>query len=411
MGSEKESQVVRDLAERYLEIAQQDIQEERRNLWRRHNSLERTRPLILIMPAGQAWAEVSEVECQCEDPFLRGIEGSLRRKIYHDSFGDDTIQEPWLQLAASYVTPPDGPWGPKYGKIPSPEPGGAWKFDPPLQTLEDIDKVAEIQHVIDEEATSKKLERAEEVFGDMLPVSMSRAPYWRHWRGDISTDLAYLRGLEQAMWDMVENPKWLHRLVGKMSEGIRRTHEQAEKAGDWHLCDHQNQAMPYSKELEDPQPDGASVSRDRLWYFAAAQEMAQVSPAMHEEFILNYQLPIVDKFGLCAYGCCEDLTHKMDMVRKIPNLRRIAVTPVADVGQCAEQIGEEYVFSWRPNPSQMICCGFHPELIRKVVRDAMEKSKGCHVDLTLKDIQTVQGKPENLREWVKIVRSITDEYC
>ena len=36
------------------------------------------------------------------------------------------------------------------------------------------------------------------------------------------------------------------------------------------------------------------VSRDQ----AAAQEMAQVSPAMHDEFVLEYQRPIIEKFGL-----------------------------------------------------------------------------------------------------------------
>ncbi|GAI58840.1 unnamed protein product [marine sediment metagenome] len=51
-----------------------------------------------------------------------------------------------------------------------------------------------------------------------------------------------------------------------------------------------------------------------------------------------------DKFGLVAYGCCEDLTYKVDMLRQIPNLRRIAVPPFADAAKCAEQIGRDYVF-------------------------------------------------------------------
>jgi len=98
------------------------------------------------------------------------------------------------------------------------------------------------------------------------------------------------------------------------------------------------------------------------------------------------------------------------MLRKVPNLRRIAVTPRADVARCAEQIGTDYVLSWRPNPAQMLCCGYDPALIRKVIRDGMEASRGCHVDITLKDVETVQGKPANLRRWVKLVRSITDHY-
>lgn len=411
MKQQKDLKIIRDLARKYAEIAAKPVQNERRDLWRRHNSLERTRTLILVMPAGRAWAETPEVQTRCEDDFLRGWEGRIRRAIYMDFIGDDTIAEPWLTMGAAHITPPDGPWGPKYGRIPSPDPNGAWKFDPPIKRLEDIDLVAEIQHVIDDKITRERHDRINSAIGDIIPIHVSRAPFWRHWRGDISTDIAYLRGLEQVMWDMAENPEWLHRLVGKMSEGIQRVHAQAEAAGDWHLCDHTNQAMPYCKDLADPQPDGPAVKRSHLWTYFAAQEMAQVSPAMHEEFMLNYQLPIMKHFGLSAYGCCEDLTKKIGMLRKIPNLRRIAVTPVADVAKCAEQIGTDYVFSWRPNPAQMICCGYDPDLITRVVRDAMEKSRGCHVDLTLKDVESVQGKPENLRNWVRLVRSITDRYA
>ncbi|HUU58724.1 MAG TPA: hypothetical protein VMZ50_04210, partial [Phycisphaerae bacterium] len=87
-----------------------------------------------------------------------------------------------------------------------------------------------------------------------------------------------------------------------------------------------------------------------------------------------------------------------------------AVVPRADVRKSAEQIGADYVFSWRPNPSQMMCCGFDRELIRKVIHDGMEASKGCHVDITLKDVQTVENDPTRPREWVRLVREITDEY-
>ena len=105
MSGSKDLQILRDLAKQYMEIANKPIQDERRDLWRRHNSLERTRPLVLVLPAGQAWAEIREVDGQCEDASYRNHERSLRRSIWQDSFGDDTIQEPWVALAASYVTP------------------------------------------------------------------------------------------------------------------------------------------------------------------------------------------------------------------------------------------------------------------------------------------------------------------
>lgn len=401
--------ILRDLVKRYLGICHKPIQDERRDLWRRHNSLERTRPLIYVRWLA-AWHEAPESKLECQDPFFRHFENHLRQEIFQDTIGDDSVQEPWITLTAVRKTPPNGVWGLEYGRIPSPEPGGAWKYDPPIKQLEDVEGVAEVHHEIDEEATARNLERIQDAVGDLIEINTDRSPIYQSWHADISTDLAYLRGLEQVMWDMVDNPEWLHRLVGFMSEGVQRAQQEAEDAGDWHLCNHQNQATPYAEDLEDPRANGAPVTRDRLWVFCAAQEMAQVSPAMQDEFILRYQLPILSKFGLTAYGCCEDLTEKIDMLRQIPNLRRIAVTPVADVGRCAEQIGQDYVFSWRPNPAEMICCGYDADHVRKVIREGMEACKGCHVDITLKDVQTVQHRPENLREWVTVVRSVSDQY-
>jgi len=411
MSFTKDETILRDLAKEYAEIAAKPVQDERRDLWRRHNSLERTRPLVLVMPAGRAWNETRAVDTQCEDPFCLTFERTLRRKIYMDFIGDDTIAEPWITMSAVRPWNHEGPWGPVEGHIPSPDPNGAWRFDPPIKRLEDIRLLAEPNHQVDEAATEEVRKRLEGIVGDVLPVAVTRAPRWTGWRADISTDLAQLRGLDQVMMDMAENPEWLHGLVSRMSAGVLRAQDQAEAAGHWTLLDHNNQAMPYCKELPPPSADGRSVPRSQLWCFFAAQEMTLVSPAMHEALILNYQLPIIRKYGLCAYGCCEDLTRKIDMLRKIPNLRRIGVTPVANVAKCAEQIGDEYVFSWRPNPSQMICCGFDPDGVKRIVKDAMEASRGCHVDITLKDIETVQGKPENLREWVRVVRSVTDEYA
>jgi len=406
----KDTKILRDLAKEYRDIASKEIQDERRDLWRRHNSLERTRPPIYVRLL-TAWDEIPEYRLQCEDSFYRGHESFLRKMIYQDTIGDDYIIEPWITQQVSRVTPPEGLWGVRIRHTPRTQPGGSWKFNSPIKELEDFDKLVKPRHIINEEATSRNVARLQDAVGDILEVNVDRAPAYTGGHADISHDLAQLRGLEQVMWDMTDNPEWLHKLVGFMSDGVLSTHNKAEEAGDWHLCDHQNQAMSYAKELPDPAANGESVKRDKLWGYFAAQEMAQVSPIMHDEFILRYQMPMMEKFGLIAYGCCEDLTNKIDMLRKVPNLRRIAVAPTANVRKCAEQIQRDYVFSYRPNPSEMICCGFNPDLIRRIIRDDMEASKGCHVDITLKDVETVQHHPENLREWVKIVRDISDNYA
>jgi hypothetical protein len=193
-----------------------------------------------------------------------------------------------------------------------------------------------------------------------------------------------------------------------MRDGILRAHEQAEAAGDWGLGSHQNQAMPYAEELEDPAPNANGIVRRRLWGYMAAQEFAVVSPQMHEEFLLDYQLPILKSFGLAAYGCCEDLTRKIDMLRKIPNLRRIAVSPFADAPRCARQIGRDYVLSYRPSPADMVSYGLDPERIRSILTRDLEECRDTHVDVTLKDVETVQGDPGRVREWVRLTREVID---
>jgi hypothetical protein len=141
----------------------------------------------------------------------------------------------------------------------------------------------------------------------------------------------------------------------------------------------------------------------------AAQEFALVSAKMHDEFLLQYQLPILREFGLVAYGCCEDLTRKIDILRQIPNLRRIAVSPFADAARCAEQIGTDYVLSYRPSPADMVGYGFDEERIRSILRRDLQACKTCHTDITLKDVETVQGDPQRVRRWVQITRQVIEE--
>ena len=60
--------------------------------------------------------------------------------------------------------------------------------------------------------------------------------------------------------------------------------------------------MPYAEELPDPAANARGIRRRDLWTHVSAQEFTAVSPAMHEEFLLRYQRPIMDHFGLVAYG-------------------------------------------------------------------------------------------------------------
>jgi hypothetical protein len=399
-----ERSILRDLAKQYRDICAAPVQNERRQLWRRHNSLIKTRPLIYVRAF--AWHEMPQSACASADPLFRTCEDFFRNRLFWNSLADDSIFEPWVTVPATLTC---YGWGVDIRREHSDEPGGAFKVDYPLRELADIKKLRLPWHGIDEARTAETASKLADAIGDILPINVDRAPAYRMWTGDLSTDLGYLRGIENIMMDMLDNPEGLHRLLAFMRDGVLRTHEQAEAAGDWGLGAHQNQAMPYAGELRDPAANVNGVRRKELWGYMAAQELTAVSPEMHDEFMLQYQLPILKEFGLVAYGCCEDLTRKIDMLRQIPNLRRIAVSPFANVAKCAEQIGLDYVFSYRPSPADMVSYGFDPERVRSILRRDLAACRSCHVDITLKDVETVERDPQRVKAWVQITREVINE--
>lgn len=408
----KDVTILRDLARQVAEIMAKPVQDERRDLWRWHNSLERTRPPVLSMGMPYCQEVIPDAALVCEDPFYRAQERSLRHMIFQDSLNDDMVIEPWISLRATFCPPTDQHcWGPEIRFRPSTEHRGSWMFDPPIRDEADIDTLVRPRHAIDEEQTARQFQKLGDAIGDILTIIFDRSPFYRGWHGDISTDVARLLGLEQFMVYMLDRPEWLHRILAFMRDGVLAVHEQAERAGDWRLCHHSNQAIAYAKELADPVADGPPVTRRDLWVFCASQETTAVSPAMFDEFMLQYQQPIIEQFGLSAYGCCEDLTGKIALLKRIRNLRRIAVTPWADLRKCVEQIGTDYVISWRPSPTDVICTGLNRDRLRRLIREGLEACRGCCVDITLKDHETIPDGADSLRECVRIMKQIAEEYA
>ncbi len=404
MEARAERDLLRALARQYLEVCAQPVQAERRDRWRRHNSLLGDRPLIYMRAF--AFGELAESQCRCEDPFARGYEWFFRHQLYWASLDDDSIFEPWVTLNAAHRYTG---WGLASRRVQPAQAGGAYKDEPALREPNDLARLRPPRHEIDEAATARLADRLHDLLGDLLPINLDRGPAYRMWTGDISTDLGHLRGIEHLALDMMDRPEWLHEVVGFMSAGILRCHQQAEEAGDWGLGAHQNQAMPYAEELADPAPNHNRVRRRELWGYMASQEYTVCSPAQFEEFLFRYQRPILEHFGLVAYGCCEDLTHKIGVLRQLPNLRRIAVSPFADVARCAEQIQRDYVFSYRPSPADMVGYGFDADRVRRILKADLQACRQCHVDLTLKDVETVQGDSDRPRRWVALARQVIDE--
>jgi hypothetical protein len=222
-----------------------------------------------------------------------------------------------------------------------------------------------------------------------------------------------LRGLDEAMMDMAAEPELVHDAMAFFEDGYRRTVQQYEWLNLLSLNNdstyHSSGGNGYTDELPKPGFDPARVRPCDMWASAEAQELALVSPDMHEEFALQYERRLLAPFGLNGYGCCEDLSRKLDHVLTIPNIRRVSISPFADVGRSAEKLGERAIFSWKPHPSHLVG-EFDAARLRAYIQHACEATRGCIVEIILKDTHTCEHHPERFTRWTEVAREVAERY-
>jgi hypothetical protein len=408
--SSDDRNILRALARRVAEIAELPIQRERRNLWRLHNSLKTIRPMILVFPEG-SWQELLRGEdLRCKDEWARNIEWQLRSRVYyHEHFQDDTvIEKEWIVDKKTH----NSGWGLEARHIESPEARGAWHFDPVIKEPSDLKRLHLPEIVYDDAATQQALAQAYDLFGDILEIKLKGVAHISY---HLMCDYTALRGLEEVMLDMVQNPSMVHDAMAFMTEGYERALQQYI---DQNLLSLNNDSTyqssggnGYTDELPAPGFDPGSVRPCDMWASAEAQEMDSVSPRMHAEFILQYEKRLLRPFGLTGYGCCDDLTLKLDDIFRIPNLRRISISPFADVDACAEKLKGNYIFSWKPHPAHLIG-DFNENLVRDYIRHAVgiTQANGCVMEMVLKDTHTCEHHPERFDRWLQIAREVRAEF-
>jgi len=396
--------ILRELARRVAEIAALPLMSERKRLWRRHNSLRPVRPMVLVFPEG-SWNELLPPSAiRCADETARHIEWELRSRIYqYEHFDSDNVVE--REYAVHKVIRNSG-WGLEPRWHPSGQEKGARGFDPVILEPQDLRKLRPPVITYDEPETQRRLSLAREIFGDILDVRLRGVCHVSFHAMNLYTGL---RGLEQVMLDMYENPGMLHEAMAFLEQGYRGLIRQYQEQNLLDLNNdstyHSSGGVGYIDDLPAPGYDPARVRPCDMWASAEAQELAQVSPEQHEEFVLQYERRLLEPFGLNGYGCCEDLTAKLDQVLRIPRLRRVSISPWANVALCAAKLGGRCIFSWKPHPSHLVG-RFAPEAIEDYLAQTarLAREHGCVLEMILKDTHTCENRPERFDEWCRRAR-------
>jgi hypothetical protein len=172
-------------------------------------------------------------------------------------------------------------------------------------------------------------------------------------------------------------------------------------------------AYGYTRALPRPEEAGVPPRTAELWGAATAQIFAAVSPSMHDEFALSYEKKWLSRFGISYYGCCEPLDRKVQMLRSVPNLRKVSMSPWINRERAAEAVAGDYVFSYKPSPAALATAKWNPEEARKDLVSMLEiaKRRGCRLEIIMKDVSTVRYEPQRLWEWARIASEVTERFA
>jgi hypothetical protein len=415
--SQQDIDILRRLAEEQAQIAALPVHREKAALWQRLNDLQPVRPMVYINEV--CWHEMNvadELTLQAANPWARQLEEGLRRLLYQwrhfpgDMIVDGYLSCPLVIHNSGFGISEDV----DIARTDDASDVVSRHFHRQIVNPEDIEKIKMPVVRYDPDATEANYQRMLKIYGDILPVKVVgiQGAWFAPW-----DELIRWWGVEDAMRDLVDRPEMVDAIMGRLVDGYMAMLDQWEALG---LLTSNNDntrigsgGYGYTGSL--PAPDLSAVNlagqpAKALWGCATAQIFSDVSPKMHWEFALKHEMRWLERWGLTYYGCCEPLDRKIDILRRVPNLRKISASPWNNVERLINKVGGSYVLSRKPNPAILARDSWQPDQARLELGEFLESARGLSVEIILKDISTVRHDPQRLWAWEKMAMEMVEKY-
>jgi hypothetical protein len=412
---ESDRTLLRKLAEQVAAIAAETVHRQKAELWRRLNDRCSVRPMVWINEI--PWHEMDvdgELTLQTQHPWAQSQEREMRRTIYQ------WRHMPGDMIVSDYLACPLAIHSTDFGIIEEVDIVRtdaasdivSRHFHKQIHDFADLERIRMPALTHDVQATDHGYAAMCELYGGIMPVKkVGQTHIW-------FTPWDYLIrwwGIEEAMLDMYERPELVHAAVERMVDAWMIELDQFVAMNLLSLdCDNTrigSGGYGYTSDLPGADFDPQHVKPHNMWGCSNAQIFSEVSPKFHWEFAIEHDIRWLSRWGLNYYGCCEPLCGKADLLKRIPNLRKVSVTPWCKTERAVQTIGPHWVMSRKPNPAVFAEDHWNPGRARHEIRDFLQQAKGCHVELIMKDISTVRRQPQRLWEWARIAVETAEEFA
>ena len=400
----RDQEVLRTLAKQWSEIAVLPEMGKRRDLWYKLNRLNMERPMVLIDQV--CWHEMDVdgfLKCEVNDPYFRGVEAQMRRAIYE-----------WKHMPVDMVFNP-------YLCLPRPVTNSGWGIDAEVDRLlndntsdvasqhmhnqihgdEDIDRIQMPVITLDKGREAEIRQQADALFAGITDYKMTGISMHL----GIWDTISMWMGVTDCYLELVDRPEMIHRMMEKLTAGLLSMIDQMNAQGLFDVysnmchCSHtfSDDLPPKECNLEHPKSTDA-------WAFGLAQLFTSVSPQITDEFEVAYMQRVFPKFGAIYYGCCDRLDDRMDVIAKLPNIRKLSCSPWSECETFAEMMPGHCVMSNKPTPAFLATGALDEGLVRADIRRTVTAAKAHNrnLELILKDISTVNYDPQKLWRWAEI---------
>jgi len=416
--SEADKKLLRGLGERLAAVAALPGHGETASSWRAMNGLKHVKPMVWIDEV--PWHEMEledELRLQTTGEWARYHEWEMRKLLYQwEHMRADMVVEPvvWSPLVVHNTA---FGIGEDVDIVVTDEANSvvSRRFKIQIRDEDDLEKIKVPVVTHDTAASEEQYEQLAEIMDGVVEVKKLGANGFCFWFAPWDEMIRWW-GVQEAMVDLYDRPEFVHKAIDKLVNAYCAMLDQFEEQNLLTLNNAYfrigSGGLGYTDELPPPDYDASHVRATDLWGSGAAQIFSNVSPRMHWEFSLQYELRWMSRFGLTYYGCCDPLHRKLAILEKVPNLRKVSMSPWVNIDEAVANVGSRYVFSYKPNPAVFAATTWNLDKAQHDLKTVLDKAKahGCVVEVIMKDISTVRYEPQRLWQWAQMASELTEQY-